>query len=1124
MAGTATVNFTNVVQAVDPLGAGFVCSEFSGVPLATSSSFKATCAALAPGHVRCSVAWLGGSPGYGAGGSGNKPGTAVGLINAITSIGALPLVSVNGGSSDNGFSSSDGGNLVSYLNASGRLAGGPVKYWSIGNEPDNTGGVGNYESLAPPTANSMLSAAAALNQQIVIGAPAAAYWDTGLLQWAAGQSWCGSLSYHAYDANDSPGSDNGGGGYSNTSEYYKQTGILRSYANPYGAGRLYGVEEFGWNSSAGTSSGPNNTYQGTIWYGDAMGQLLSSGAHGTVYADQNAGLGIIDDGSQGHSQGTPRPPYFGIGIWTGMNGQFKRYSSNFVSASSSYPATDLSIYACDNGKIVVFNKDATANSLVISMTLANGVTSGTYVVSSTGGIGTPFAAIVTSAVQSFSGSQISITIPGGTAVSIDVSGVTGGGSIAGGGSVTGSLSSGVNGDFATAGAGPYLFQLNEWNASSAHTCSYEYMPSTVPPSSGFTVTSSSVAVSTSGAPGAYSSLISGNHVVSGPAYKSPVSSQLPIRNSAISAGQVMCSVAGTMANSGAWDFAYDNWFSTSPSPSTVGNNANGLEMMIWLNHYGGVQPAGSAGATVTLDGISWTVWIAPGGPVSYVASTGMTSATLDMYPFIQDAISRGLMTASWYFIDIEAGFEIWNGGTGLAVNSFSTTNGAPTTGSGTSSYSSSDSGSGADSSNPVSSSGVSYVYSSESATGQDVTRNTPVVNSPALLVNDFTEGTSGVPLSTSNTSGAGENAFDEVSISSGNTVAFSSATAAHNNSSAAVQTSSGGGTAYFGWSTSLGTQGLTYGRAYFSLSAYPAAVDAVIAHYSSGAQVLGLQITAAGGGAASAGTWQVQDASFSYIHEFTSVIPLNTWTRLEWYVNCTTGTVTVNYYASADASSPTESYTATGQNFGASITEVDFGWTHAHASQPLMYIDDVALSITSFPGPYAPVVPVGTGGQGSTNTAGLDSAIGSDGPQSVNVVIPAGDTSEFSAAAVEAAVNATAALLNRGFLNIYSGPQPPVNGALTGTLLAQLSFGPQAFMPASASGGLVSAVANAITPASNPTTGTAGYFALVQSDGVTVVTTGSIGLSGADLNLSTLSIQSGVPVLCSQFQLAQKQS
>jgi hypothetical protein len=48
----------------------------------------------------------------------------------------------------------------------------------------------------------------------------------------------------------------------------------------------------------------------------------------------------------------------------------------------------------------------------------------------------------------------------------------------------------------------------------------------------------------------------------------------------------------------------------------------------------------------------------------------MDSAHLDIGAFAANAVSRGYMSPAWYLIDVEAGFELWQGGAGLAVDQF----------------------------------------------------------------------------------------------------------------------------------------------------------------------------------------------------------------------------------------------------------------------------------------------------------------------------------------------------------------------------------------------------------------------------------------------------------------------
>lgn len=127
-------------------------------------------------------------------------------------------------------------------------------------------------------------------------------------------------------------------------------------------------------------------------------------------------------------------------------------------------------------------------------------------------------------------------------------------------------------------------------------------------------------------------------------------------------------------------------------------------------------------------------------------------------------------------------------------------------------------------------------------------------------------------------------------------------------------------------------------------------------------------------------------------------------------------------------------------------------------------------------------------------------------------------------AGCKSAVDNWCSLLNSGFLEIYTGAQPALNGALTGTKLAKLSLSATAFAASTASGGIVTAVANAITAANALTSGTAGYFALLKSDDTTVQATGSVGTSGADLNLSSLSLIGGSSVAISAFQVTMPES
>lgn len=108
-----------------------------------------------------------------------------------------------------------------------------------------------------------------------------------------------------------------------------------------------------------------------------------------------------------------------------------------------------------------------------------------------------------------------------------------------------------------------------------------------------------------------------------------------------------------------------------------------------------------------------------------------------------------------------------------------------------------------------------------------------------------------------------------------------------------------------------------------------------------------------------------------------------------------------------------------------------------------------------------------------------------------------------------------ATLCNTGTIQIYTGTQPAnANTAVsTQTLLVTLTFGSTAF--GAPSGGVLTA--NSITAGTAVATGTATWYRVLESNGTTVVMDGSVATSGANLNLSTTSIVSGVTVSVSSF-------
>jgi hypothetical protein len=220
-----------------------------------------------------------------------------------------------------------------------------------------------------------------------------------------------------------------------------------------------------------------------------------------------------------------------------------------------------------------------------------------------------------------------------------------------------------NSQTASVGGGSYIVQNNEWNSGAAECV-------TTDGSADFTVANSAISNATNGAPGGYPSIYQGCHWGE---CSSGGLAATPVQASNLGTGKVTTSWNTTQTGSGAYDVAYDIWFNQT---ATTTGQPNCMELMVWLNHQGSVQPFGSeVAANVSIGGRSYNVWEggnAFGDTVSYSMTTGTTSVTsLDLGPLAQDAISRGYLSSSCYLIDIEAGFELWQGGAGLATKSFS---------------------------------------------------------------------------------------------------------------------------------------------------------------------------------------------------------------------------------------------------------------------------------------------------------------------------------------------------------------------------------------------------------------------------------------------------------------------
>ncbi|MGR6913774.1 GH12 family glycosyl hydrolase domain-containing protein [[Actinomadura] parvosata] len=206
--------------------------------------------------------------------------------------------------------------------------------------------------------------------------------------------------------------------------------------------------------------------------------------------------------------------------------------------------------------------------------------------------------------------------------------------------------------------GRYVVINNVWGADTAQCID-------VNQSGGFTITQAAHNKPTNGAPASYPAIYAGCHYAN-----CSTGSGLPMQASSSSFGSLRSSVSMSYPSSGTWDAAYDIWF--DPTPRTDGQNT-GAEIMIWLNKQGSIQPVGSQVGTANLAGGTWQVWFGNIGwnVISYVRTSPASSLDFTINTFYADAISRGYAQRSWYLTSVQAGFEPWVGGAGLAVNSFS---------------------------------------------------------------------------------------------------------------------------------------------------------------------------------------------------------------------------------------------------------------------------------------------------------------------------------------------------------------------------------------------------------------------------------------------------------------------
>jgi hypothetical protein len=106
--------------------------------------------------------------------------------------------------------------------------------------------------------------------------------------------------------------------------------------------------------------------------------------------------------------------------------------------------------------------------------------------------------------------------------------------------------------------------------------------------------------------------------------------------------------AETSPRVGDYEVAWDCWF-------------NGLanEVMVWVDNYNQTPAGKKVGSSVMLSGQSWDVWyVASSGYLAFVATSTLTSGTVDLLALFAYAVSNGWLPASSTVSQLAFGIEV----------------------------------------------------------------------------------------------------------------------------------------------------------------------------------------------------------------------------------------------------------------------------------------------------------------------------------------------------------------------------------------------------------------------------------------------------------------------------------
>jgi hypothetical protein len=226
---------------------------------------------------------------------------------------------------------------------------------------------------------------------------------------------------------------------------------------------------------------------------------------------------------------------------------------------------------------------------------------------------------------------------------------------------------------------------------------------------------------------------------------------------------------------------------------------------------------------------------------------------------------------------------------------------------------------------------------------------------PVTLTNSASTSTSGTTVTTGNSGGGADSAFDIVRIDAGSAITYDNGLPHTPPLAFKFATGVTANTVYVGWSTSTGGQATKWFRMYVQLTATPVADTSILQIFQGGfggSYVGAVQIAAVGT------HLKFQTSSFSQVAVGTSVVPIGTTFRVEGKIvgaSGTGGSVELKLFNSPDSVTPTETTSASGFNTIGAADTWAWGSPAGDKASFTLYLDDLGLTDVGYLGP----VPVG---------------------------------------------------------------------------------------------------------------------------------------------------------------------